>query len=164
MSATWRDPGRPGIVYTFPILAETQFKEPNSMQLNSRQSVRAVIASLLVVFFLIPTDLVAQKHVVSPADLQKEVVAASQSRQQNLKTVQEFLSTPLAEKAMRQAKIDPQQVQSAVPTLNDDELAQLAARANKAQTDFAAGDIGQRELLWIILAVAVLVLIIIAVR
>ena len=134
------------------------------MQLNSRQSLKVLIASLLVVLFLMPSDLVAQKHVVNPADLQKEVIAASQSRQQNLKTVQNFLSTPLAEKAMRQAKIDPRQVQSAVPTLNDDELAQLATRANKAQTDFAAGDINQRELLWIILAIAVLVLIIVAVR
>jgi hypothetical protein len=151
-------------VYTFSILAEHQFKEPNSMQLTFRQSGQAVIAAVLVICFLVPSDLVAQKHVVSPADLQKEVVAASQSRQQNLKTVQEFLSTPIAEKAMRQAKIDPQQVQSAVPTLKDDELAQLAARANKAQADFAAGDIGQRELIWIILAVVVLVLIIVAVR
>jgi len=134
------------------------------MQLNSRQSLKVLIASLLAVLFLIPSDLMAQKHVVSPSDLQKEVMAASQSRQQNLKTVQDFLSTPLAEKTMRQAKIDPQQVRSAVPTLNDDELAQLASRANKAQTDFAAGDINQRELLWIILAIAVLVLIIVAVR
>jgi hypothetical protein len=151
-------------VYTFSNLAETQFKELNSMQLNSRRSPQVVIASLLVTLFLIPSDLLAQKHVVSPADLQKEVVAASQSRQQNLKTVQEFLSTPVAEKAMREAKIDPRQVQTAVPALNDDELAQLAARANKAQTDFAAGDINQRELLWIIIAIAVVVLIIVAVR
>ena len=134
------------------------------MQLNFRQSIQAVIASVLVMFFLVPSDLVAQKHVVSSADLQKEVTAASQSRQQNLKTVQEFLSTPIAEKAMKQAKIDPQQVQAAIPTLNDDELAQLAARANKGQADFAAGDIGQKELIWIILAVAVLVLIIVGVR
>jgi len=65
---------------------------------------------------------------------------------------------------MRSAQIDPRQVQTAVPTLNDDDLAQLATRANKAQTEFAAGDIGQKELIWIILAVAVLVLIIVAVR
>lgn len=134
------------------------------MQLNSRQSLQALIASLLVAFFLFPSNLMAQKHVVSPADLQKEVVAASQTRQQNLKTVQEFLSMPLAEKAMRQAKIDPQQVQTAIPTLNDDDLAQLAARANRAQTDFAAGDLSQKDLIWIILAIAVLVLIIVAVR
>lgn len=134
------------------------------MQLNFRRSSQAVIAAVLVTLFLVPSDLVAQKHVVSPADLQNEVMAASQSRQQNLKTVQAFLSTPTAEKAMRQAKIDPQQVQAAIPTLNDDDLAQLAARANKAQADFAAGDIGQRELIWIILAVVVLVLIIVAVR
>jgi hypothetical protein len=134
------------------------------MRLNLRQTLQALFACVLVTLFLIPSDLVAQKHVVSPADLQKEVTAASQARQQNLKTVQGFLSTPLAEKAMRQAQIDPRQVQTAVPTLSDDDLAQLAARANKAQTDFAAGDLSQKELIWIILAVAVLVLIIVAVR
>jgi hypothetical protein len=134
------------------------------MRLNLRQTLQAMFASVLVMFFLIPSDLVAQKHVVSPGDLQKEVTAASQARQQNLKTVQGFLSTPLAEKAMRSAQIDPRQVQTAVPTLSDDDLAQLAARANRAQTDFAAGDLTQKELIWIILAVAVLVLIIVAVR
>lgn len=134
------------------------------MRLNFRQSVRAAIASVLVMFFFVPSCVVAQKHVVSPADLQNEITAASQARQQNLKTVQQFLSTPVAENAMRSAQIDPRQVQTALPTLSDDELAQLAARANKAQADFAAGDIGQRELIWIILAVVVLVLIIVAVR
>src|SRR5260370_34167953 len=106
----------------------------------------------------------AQNHVVSRADLQKEVTAASQLRQQNLKTVREFLSTPTAEKAMKSAQMEPQQVQTAVSTLNDQELAQLAARADKAQTDFAAGDLSQKELIWIILAVPVLGLIIGAVR
>jgi hypothetical protein len=134
------------------------------MKLNSRQSLQAVIASLLVMFFLVPSDLVAQRHVVSPADLQKEITAASQARQQNIKTVQEFLSTPLAEQAMKSHQIDPQQVRVAVSTLDNEDLTQLAARANKAQANFAAGDIGQKELIWIILAVAVLVLIIVAVR
>src|SRR5262245_16178068 len=76
-------------VYTLPILAGTQFKEP-TMQLNLRQTLQGLFALVLVILFLIPTDLVAQNHVVSRADLQKEVAAASQSRQQNLKTVQEF--------------------------------------------------------------------------
>ncbi len=134
------------------------------MQLNSRQSERAVVAAVLVFLFLVPSDLVAQRHVVSPADLQKEITAASQARQQNIKTVQQFLSTPIAEQAMKSHQIDAQQVRVAVSTLDDEDLAQLAARANNAQADFAAGDIGQKELIWIILAVAVLVLIIVAVR
>jgi len=134
------------------------------MQLHIWQSGRTLIASLLALFFFVPADVVAQNHVVSPADLQKEAVTASQVRQQNLEAVQKFLFNPTGEKAMKSAGIDPQQVKAAVPTLSDEELAQLAARANKAQVDFAAGDLSQREILWIILAVAALVLIIVAVR
>jgi hypothetical protein len=60
--------------------------------------------------------------------------------------------------------MDTRQVKTAVSTLNDQELAQLAARADKAQADFAAGTLSQRDLILIILGVAVLILIIVAVR
>jgi hypothetical protein len=134
------------------------------MQAFLRQHARSIIAVALVVLFVVPTDLVAQSHVVSPTDLQKEVLAASQTRQHNLDTVQQFLSTPMAEKAMKSAHVDSQQVRTAVSALNDQELAQLAARADKAQADFAAGRISDRDLILIILAILALVLIIIAVR
>ena len=124
----------------------------------------SAIVVVLVVLLFVPAYLVAQSHVVTPADLQKEVVAASQSRQHNLETVQRFLSTPTAEKAIESAHIDVQQVRTAVSTLDDQELARLAARADKAQADFAAGRIEQRDLILIILAIVVLVLVIVAVR
>ena len=134
------------------------------MQSLLRQSVRPMIAILLVTLFLIPADLRAQNHLVSPADLQQQVMSASQQRQHNIDTLRQFLSTPLAEKAMKDANINPRQVQSAIPALSDQDLAQLSARADKAQRDFAAGDLSQRDILLIILAVVVLVLIIVAVR
>jgi hypothetical protein len=125
---------------------------------------RPLVACVLAIVFVVPLPLLAQSHVVSPADLQKELVTASQTRQHNLDTVQHFLSTTTAEKAMKSAQIDPRQVKTAVSALDDQELAQIAARADKAQTDFAAGALGERDLIWIILAIAVLVLIIVAVR
>jgi hypothetical protein len=134
------------------------------MQFDLRQSARMAIALVLVTLFLVPTDLVAQSHVVSPADLQKEVLAASQARQHNLDTVRQFLSSPTAEKAIKSAKMDPQQVRTAAATLNDQELVKLAAQADKAQADFAAGKLADRDLILIILGIAVLVLIIVAVR
>jgi len=48
--------------------------------------------------------------------------------------------------------------------LNDDELAQLSARSEQAQKDFAAGRISDRDLIIIMLAVVALILIIVAVR
>lgn len=134
------------------------------MQFDLRQSLRVAVATLLVAFFIVPTDALAQSHVVSPADLQREAVAASQVRQHNLDSVQRLLSTPAAEKALKSAKMDTQQVKTAVSTLSDQELAQLAARADKAQADFAAGTLSERDLILIILGIAVLVLIIVAVR
>jgi len=134
------------------------------MQFDLRQCLRMAIATVLVALFIVPTDSLAQSHVVSPAELQKHAVAASQARQHNVETVQQFLSTPAAEKALKSANMDPKQVKNAVSTLSDHDLAQLAARADKAQADFAAGSLSNRDLIWIILGIAVLVLIIVAVR
>ena len=125
---------------------------------------RAATALVLAALFALPQSLLAETHVVSPSDLQQQLVETTRSRQNNLTTVRGFLSTSTAEKAMKSASIDPKQVQNAVSSLSDDELANLAQRANKAQADFAAGSLSDRDLIWIILAIAVLVLIIVAVR
>jgi 3-oxoacyl-[acyl-carrier-protein] synthase III len=134
------------------------------MSFGPWQSVRLLVACLFVAFFTIPPDLLAQDHVVKPSDLQQEMVKATQTRQHNLETLQQFLSTPAAEKALKSAKLDPQQVKTAVATLSDQDLAQLSSRAEKAQADFAAGRLSDRDLILILVAVAVLILIIVAVR
>ena len=134
------------------------------MQLKMRPFAPVAATLILTTTFLISMPLTAQNHVVSPADLQKEVVTASQTRQHNIDTVRQFLSSPTAEKAMKSAQIDPREVKTAVATLDNQELARIAARADKAQADFAAGAIGERDLLLIILAIAALILIIVAVR
>jgi hypothetical protein len=134
------------------------------MQLKIRPFGPVAVLLVLTMLFQGSAPLPAQTHIVSPADLQKETVTASQARQHNLDTVRQFLSTPTAEKALKSAKIDPNQVKSAVTTLDDQELARIAARADKAQSDFSAGALGERDLLLIIIAIAALILIIVAVR
>lgn len=129
-----------------------------------RQSLRVLTACILVATFAVPDSLLAQAHVVSPADLRQQLIAAGQARQSNLDTVQRFLSSPTGEKAIASLAVDPGKVKTAVSSLNDDELANLAVRANKAQSDFAAGNITDHDLLIILIAVLVLVLIIVAVR
>lgn len=106
----------------------------------------------------------AQYHIVSPNDLRKEAVAASNARQQNVDTINGFLSSPKAEKVFAGAGIDPAGLKTAVSSLNEQELARLAARAEKAQADFAAGRLTERDLLLILLGLAALILIIVAVR
>lgn len=111
-----------------------------------------------------PQSIIAQNHVVSPGDMQKDVSNASAARRQNQKQVENFLSSQEAQRAMKSAKIDPQQVTNAVSQLNDAELASLAARSAKAQRDFAAGNIDNHDLLLILVAIAALILIIVAVH
>ena len=129
-----------------------------------RQILRRFVACMLIAVFAGVPGLLAQTHVVSPDEMQKQVVAATQARQRHLDTVTQFLSSPKAEKAMKTARMNPEQVKTAVATLSDQELADLASRAQNAQADFAAGRLSDRDLLLIILGVAALVLIIVAVR
>jgi hypothetical protein len=118
----------------------------------------------LTAVFAVAQNVVAQTHVVSPADLQKATVAATQSRQQNIDTIQRFFSSDSAQKVLKSAHMDPQQVKQAVSGLSDEDLAQLASRASKAQADFAAGHLSDRDLIIILIAIAALILIIVAVH
>jgi len=130
-----------------------------------QQVLRSVTAWVLIAVFLAPCSLMAEtSHLVSRADLQRSLVAVSQTRQHNLETVQSFLSSERATKALTSAHMDPARVKTAVASLSDRELAQLAARAQKAQIDFAAGNLTDRDLIIILVAIAALILIIVAVR
>src|SRR5947207_9754384 len=134
------------------------------MRFDSNRLVLDVTASALVAVFASPHSVFAQshEHLVSPTDLQKAVVDASRSKQQNLDTLNQFFSTDKARQALQTSHMNSQEVKSAVASLSDDELAQLASRAQKAQTDFAAGNINDRDLLIILVAIAALILIIVA--
>jgi hypothetical protein len=136
------------------------------MHFDSKQCVRALTAGVLATVLTIPQGLFAQaaEHVVSPSELQKAAVNASRVRQQNLDTLKEFFSSERAERALKAAHTDPEQVKKAVANLSDDELARLASRARKAQADFAAGNLTDRDLIIILVLIAALILIIVAVR
>ena len=134
------------------------------MHFDLKQSARIVTACILVTIFAVPPSLLAQTHVVSPADLQKEALTATQARQQNLQEVKQFFSSEKAQKALKSVHMDAEQVKTAISTLSDADLARLASRAEKAQADFAAGTLSDRDLILIIVAIAALILIIVAVR
>jgi hypothetical protein len=134
------------------------------MRFDLRQSVRGMLACVLATIFAVPPSLLAQAHVVSPSDMQREVLAATQQRQRNLEKVRDFFSSEKAQKALKSAHMDANQVKTAVSTLSDAELAQLASRADRAQADFVAGTLSDRDLIIIIVAIAALILIIVAVR
>jgi Flp pilus assembly protein TadB len=132
------------------------------MRFDLWQSIRLLAACFLLT--LCATGILAQTHVVSQADVHKELVNAAQTRQKNLEKTRRLFSSDETRKAMEAAKISPEKVDAAVSTLSDAELAQLASRADKLDQDFAAGRLDNRDLLFVILGIAALVLIIVAVR
>ena len=131
------------------------------MNFSQWQFARVLTISLLIAL-LIGSPVQAQ-HVVSPADLQKEMVTATQTRQSNLEKATKLFSSETAEKGLRSARMDPVRVKAAIATLSDAELAQLASRADRVENDFSAGQLSNRDLLLIIIGIAVVILIIVAV-
>jgi hypothetical protein len=123
----------------------------------------AFVPAILIVLVSCPGDILAQNiaedHIVSSQTLQKQVEASSAARQKNVETLSKFMSTPTAEKAMRDAKIDPVQVRTAIPTLSDSDLANLSSRAKDAQQKFSAGALTQNMLVLIIILIAVIIIV-----
>ncbi|HZR57224.1 MAG TPA: PA2779 family protein [Terriglobales bacterium] len=135
------------------------------MFLDRAQWVRICAASVLSVLFALPINLMAEtSHLVSPSELQKEAVNVSQTRQQNITTVQKFLSGERAEKAMQSLHANPTQVRAAVANLSDQELAKLASKATNAERDFAAGHLSRLDDLLIIAGVVLIIIIVVATR
>lgn len=100
-----------------------------------------------------------KQHVVSLSDLNKDAARPAQTRQANEEAVRTLLSSDQAQKALKSANLDYQKVDKAVSQMNDEDLARLAERSRQAQSDFAAGRISDRDLLWIIvIALAIIVL------
>ena len=155
---------RAKLLYNLAAPLATSEGEFEKMHLSTLRFTRSLALFAAVAICASSSRLHAQAHVVSPADLQKEVVSLAKTRQDRVDQVTRFLSSDKAEKAFSSAGIDAKQVKNAVPTLSDEELAQLSARASKAQADFAAGTLTDHDLTLIILAIAILVLLIVALR
>lgn len=134
------------------------------MNFDLRSCVGVLITGILVTLLAAPSSLRAQQHAVSPADIRKEVVNATQTRRQNRNKVNELFSSKAAQNALKRAGMDPAQVKTGISTLSDAELAQLASRADKTRADFAAGRLSDRDLLIILVGIAALILIIVAVN
>jgi hypothetical protein len=136
------------------------------MRFDLWQSVRSLAACILLTICAmgVMAQSQSQSHVVNSIDIHKELVSAAQTRQKNLEKVKSLFSSDETRKAMEAAQISPEKVDAAVSTLSDDELARLAARADKADKDFAAGRLSDRDLLIVLVGIAALILIIVAVR
>lgn len=133
-----------------------------------RSSIRRMIIPSVIcaVGFLLQASSLAasQNHIVSPVQLQQATLSVARTRQQNISRVEKFFSSRQAEKALKSAHLDPIQINKAVPTLSDQELARLTSRADKAQKNFAAGALTNQQITYILIALGAAVIVLIAVH
>jgi hypothetical protein len=120
-----------------------------------------LFTSFLISFFLLGHTSFAQDHVVSPLEIQRDLAASAAARQANVAQLDAFFSSDQARKALKSANIDYEQVHNAIRMLSDQDLANVSARAQKAQKDFAAGSVTNIELLFIVLAAVIIILVIV---
>jgi hypothetical protein len=128
-----------------------------------------VLVSMLAIAALLglaglPARAQDQQHVVSLSDLNKDAARPAQTRQSNEEAVRTLLSSKQAQKALKSANLEYQKVDKAVGRLSDEDLAKLAERSRQAQSDFAAGRISDRDLLWIIVIALAIIVLAIALR
>lgn len=105
-----------------------------------------------------------EQHVVSAADLQKDVAAAARTRQANQAAIEGFFASTRARQSLKKAGVNYRIVQQGIPLLSNDELASLAARTQKAQKQFQAGALSNQDITYIIIALATAVIILIIVE
>jgi hypothetical protein len=89
--------------------------------------------------------------------------SATAARQANAGRLEKFLSSEAARSAMSSAKLDAAKVSKAVAFLSDQELARLAAQADRIDNDIAAGRLTTTQVTYIILgAILIIVIAIVA--
>jgi hypothetical protein len=115
----------------------------------------AIAACILCV-----TPAFAEEHVVPSAELQQSLDSAAETRRQNEADLQRLVAHEEVQQAAEAAGIDPEQVREAIPQLDDETLAELAARARELEDDVAGGFIGG---IIIILVLVVLLAVLLAV-
>jgi hypothetical protein len=103
------------------------------------------------------------QHVATLDELKQQSARPAETRAENEASVRHLLSSEIGKKALKSASVDYERVDKAIGQLNDEELAKLADRSRKAESDFAAGFISAKTLAYIILAVVVIVVIVVLV-
>ena len=134
------------------------------MHFRVKLCVSVLALAALLGLTVAPAGAQDKQHVVSLSDLSKDAARPAQTRQSNEEAIRTLLSSDQAQKAMKSANLDFQKVDKAVSQLSDEDLAKLAQRSRQAQSDFAAGRISDRDMLWIILIALGIIVLAIALR
>jgi hypothetical protein len=134
------------------------------MKVRHMMSVCSILLAVCLVLGSIPTSAQEREHAVSPGQLRTEVQKSVAARQANEAAVREMFASDAGRQALKSAGMDYQKVDQAISQVSDEDLARMAERSREVQKDFAAGRLGDRDLLIILLVAVALILIIVAVR
>ena len=121
----------------------------------------AVLAAAAAILSLPAGYAAAGDHIVTPDAVQSRLSEATAQRAQDLVTVQDVLSTPLAQEAAASVGADLDRVRAGVGTLSDPELRDVAARASVLQGDPVAGAMDRNMRLLIMVALILVVILLI---
>ena len=95
--------------------------------------------SAVLALLLVPAPGFAEEHLVTSQDLQARFAHVAAERAENLRTVQAALSSPAAAEAAALLHADLGRIRARVSSLTDEELRDVAARAEALTVDPVAG-------------------------
>ncbi|MDQ2776879.1 MAG: PA2779 family protein [Acidobacteriota bacterium] len=107
--------------------------------MNSKRNLWLLLPLLMSLLVVNPKTATADEHVMPLSELHQQAQAASQERTKNVADIERVLSYPAAAEALQKAAVNQAQVQKAVATLDDAELARLADRARASEKDVQGG-------------------------
>jgi serine protease inhibitor ecotin len=131
---------------------------------NATRVCSVVLAAILMSAGVVPARAQEKEHAVSPEQLRSDVRKSATTRQANEDAVREMFASEAGRETLKSAGMDYQKVDQAISQVNDEDLARMAERSREVEKDFAAGRLGDRDLLIILLVAVALILIIVAVR
>ena len=94
---------------------------------------------VIVLMALSPQTSLAQDHVVSLRDIQKQLEVKSESVAKDRADIERVLSLPASREALRKSNIGADQVRTAVAMLSPEELSRYASQARLAEQEVEGG-------------------------
>ena len=131
---------------------------------NATRVCAILFAVCLIAVGPFPLTAREKDHAVFSDQLRNDVQKSAATRQANEVAVREMFASESGRKALSSTGIDYQKVDQAISQVSDEDLARMAERSREVQKDFAAGRMGDRDLLVILLVAVAIILIIVAVR
>ena len=118
----------------------------------------SVVTAMTVLLVCTHSAVAADDHIVPLTDLQQQLRTAAQQRAADRADLTRVLALPAAKAEFAKYNVTPAQVQTAVATLSDSELARLASRARSAEKDVEGGLIvGLLALIGLIVVIIIVV-------